>query len=182
MEKQKVITEKVKQIGELKEEINSNNVTLKRKERELKSKTEHFSNLINNLEIKINSKEKETEMKNNDLKSRKLNNQTYNVNLAEKVRILENDKDLLKKTIEKKDSEIERIKCISLKNKEIFLKQKETNQNLMVEIEDVKDDISKIKSRNLLTSQNKDPRIKCETCDELFKTAVLLKRHVKVMH
>ena len=40
-------------------------------------------------------------MKNNDLKSRKLNNQTYNVNLAEKVRILENDKDLLKKTIEK---------------------------------------------------------------------------------
>ena len=52
----------------------------------------------------------------------------------------------------------------------------------MVEIEDVKDDISKIKSRNLLTSQNKDPRIKCETCDELFKTAVLLKRHVKVMH
>ena len=97
MEKQKVITEKVKQIGELKEEINSNNVTLKRKERELKSKTEHFSNLINNLEIKINSKEKEIEMKNNDLKSLKLNNQTYNVNLAEKVRILENDKDLLKK-------------------------------------------------------------------------------------
>ena len=41
-------------------------------------------------------------MKNNDLKSRKLNNQTYNANLAEKVRILENDKDLLKKTIEKK--------------------------------------------------------------------------------
>ena len=52
----------------------------------------------------------------------------------------------------------------------------------MVEIEDVKDDISKIKSTNLLTSQNKDPRIKCETCDELFKTAGLLKRHVKVMH
>ena len=84
--------------------------------------------------------------------------------------------------MKKKDSEIERIKCISLKNKEIFLKQKETNQNLMVEIEDVKDDISKIKSTNLLTSQNKDPRIKCETCDELFKTAGLLKRHVKVMH
>ena len=56
-EKQKVILEKVQKIGELKEEIDSINVTLQRKENELKSKTENFSNIINSLEIKLNSKE-----------------------------------------------------------------------------------------------------------------------------
>ena len=41
-EKQKVILEKVQKIGELKEEIDSINVTLHRDENELKSKTENF--------------------------------------------------------------------------------------------------------------------------------------------
>ena len=84
-EKQKVILEKVQQIGELKEEIDSINVTLQRKENELKSKTGNFSNIINSLEIKLNSKENEIEMKNKDLNSLKLRSQMSNVTILKKI-------------------------------------------------------------------------------------------------
>ena len=63
----------------MKEEIDSINVTLQRKENELKSKTGNFSNIINSLEIKLNSKENEIEMKNKDLNNLKISNQTTNV-------------------------------------------------------------------------------------------------------
>ena len=51
------------------------------------------------------------------------------------------------------------MKSISLKNKEIFLKNKEQNKNLMVKIEDLEDTIARMSSKTIQVNENKELRI-----------------------
>ena len=51
----------------------------------------------------------------NSMKNKYFKNQIKNFTHEEKARRIENDNDKLRNSLEQKDSEIERIKCISLK-------------------------------------------------------------------
>ena len=138
--------------------------------------------------VTLASKEKEIKIYQNELREKEQNENLLN----EKIDIMDREKDSLRASLGEKESEvaknneklnmeIERMKMISNKNKEIFFKQKESNADLKVKIEELNDTIedknieienleeelkSKIEQINILKKENEHGYI-LENCGEI---------------